>query len=74
MGDQGSAFEWRRRRDRTDKALERVGDAPWNLLSRGLVTDSAKRQVYEEGTPGQAEILKAPGKHSLSTGGGGRYS
>jgi len=66
MGDQGSAFEWRRGRDRTDKTLERVEDAPWNLLSRGLVTNSAKRKVYEAGIQGRAEILKAPGKHTLS--------
>ena len=66
MGDQGSAFEWRRKRDRLDKALERIERAPWTLLSRGLVTNPQKRKLYEEGIPGRAEIFEAPGKHSLS--------
>lgn len=65
--DQGSGFEWRRKRGRLNKTLERVEDVPWNLLSRrGLLTDSAKRKLYEEGIEGRAEILKAPGKHSVS--------
>jgi hypothetical protein len=67
VADQGSAFEWRRKRDRLDKMLERAGDTPWNLFSpRGLVTNSQKRKVYEEGIQGRAEILKAPGKWSRS--------
>jgi hypothetical protein len=66
MGDQSSAYEWRRKRDRVDKAIERIENAPWSLLSRGLVTTSQKRKVYEEGIPGRAEILEAPGKHSRS--------
>ena len=43
MSDQGSAFEWRRKRDRVDKLLERVEHAPQSLLSRGLVTIPQKR-------------------------------
>jgi hypothetical protein len=66
VSDQGSAFEWRRKRDGLDKTLEKVSDVPWNLLNRGLVTDSQKRRVYENGIRGRAEILKSPGKHSLS--------
>jgi hypothetical protein len=67
MGDQGSAFEWRRKRDGVDKLVERIEDAPYNLFTRrGLVTNSAKRKIYEEGIPGRAEILKAPSEHSLS--------
>jgi hypothetical protein len=66
MGDQGSAYEWRRKRDRVDKALEKIENAPWTLINRGLVTIPQKRKLYEEGIPGRAEILEAPGKHSLS--------
>ena len=66
MSDQSSAFEWRRKRDRVDKLLERVEHSPQSLLSRGLVTIPQKRKVYEEGIVGRAEILKSPGEHSLS--------
>jgi hypothetical protein len=67
MGDQGSAYEWRRRRDRVDKALEIAEHAPQTLFARrGLVTIPQKRKVYEQGLRGQAEILEAPGKHSHS--------
>ena len=66
MSDQGSAFEWRRKRDRVNKLLERVEHSPQSLLSRGLVTIPQKRKVYEEGIVGRAEILKSPGKRSLS--------
>ena len=66
MSDQGSAFEWRRKRDRVDKLLERVEHSPQGLLSRGLVTIPQKRKVYEKGIVGRAEIFKSPGTHSLS--------
>lgn len=66
MGDQASAFEWRRKRDRVDKLLETVEHAPQSLFSRGLVTIPQKRKVYEEGIVGRAEILKSPRAHSLS--------
>jgi hypothetical protein len=66
--DQGSGFEWRRKRGRVNRTLERIEDIPYNLLSRrGAITDSAKRKLYEEGIPGQALILKAPGERSIST-------
>ena len=58
MGDQSSAFEWRRKRDGIDKTLERIENAPWTLLNRGLVTTPQKRKVYEEGIVGRAEILE----------------
>jgi hypothetical protein len=67
MGDQSSAFEWRRKRDRVDKVLEIAEHAPQTLFARrGLVTIPQKRKVYETGIVGRAEILKAPGKHSHS--------
>jgi hypothetical protein len=67
MGDQGSAYEWRRKRDRVDKALEMVEHAPRTLFARrGLVTIPQKRKVYETGIRGHAKILKAPGEHSRS--------
>ena len=58
--------EWRQKRDRVDKAIERVEDAPWTLLERGLVTNAQKRKVYENGVQGRAKILKAPSKRSRS--------
>ena len=67
MGDQSSAYEWRRKRDRVDKALEIAEHSPQTLFARrGLVTIPQKRKVYEQGIKGQAEILEAPGKHSRS--------
>jgi hypothetical protein len=69
-GDQGSGYEWRRKRSRLNRLLERVEDVPWNLLSRrGLLTNSAKRRLYETGVRGRAEILEAPGKYAVSQGG-----
>ena len=66
MKGRESAYPWRRERDRFNRVFDRVEDAPFNLLSRGLTTNSAKRKVYLEGIRGQAEILEAPGEHSLS--------
>jgi hypothetical protein len=67
MGDQSSAYEWRRKRDRVDKALEIAEHSPQTLFARrGLVTIPQKRKVYEQGIKGQAEILEAPGRHSRS--------
>jgi hypothetical protein len=66
VSSQGSAYEWRRKRDGVDKLLERIEHSPQSLLSRGLVTIPQKRKVYEEGIVGRAQILEAPGKHTLS--------
>jgi hypothetical protein len=68
VSDQGSGFEWRRKRSGINKGLERVEDVPWNVLGgrRGLLTDSAKRRLYESGIKARAEVLRAPGEHSVS--------
>jgi hypothetical protein len=65
--DQGSGFEWRRKRGWLNKTLEKVEDLPYNVVSRrGAITDSAKRKLYEEGIAGQAQILKAPAHQATS--------
>jgi hypothetical protein len=65
--DQGSGFEWRRKRGWLNKTLEKVEDLPYNVVSRrGAITDSAKRKLYEEGIAGQAQILKAPTEKATS--------
>jgi len=65
--DQGSGFEWRRKRGWLNKTLEKVEDLPYNAVSRrGAITDSAKRKLYEEGIAGQAQILKAPSEKATS--------
>jgi hypothetical protein len=65
--DQGSGFEWRRKRGWLNKTLEKVEDLPYNVASRsGAITDSAKRKLYEEGIAGQAQILKAPSEKATS--------
>jgi hypothetical protein len=66
-GDQGSGFEWRRKRGWLNRTIEKVEDAPYNVLSGGRpLTDSAKRKLYEEGIAGQAQILKAPSERAIS--------
>jgi hypothetical protein len=65
--DQGSGFEWRRKRGWLNRTIEKVEDAPTNVLFRGrAVSDSAKRRLYENGIKGQALILEAPGRSSVS--------
>jgi hypothetical protein len=66
--DQGSGFEWRRKRGWLNSTLEKVEDLPYNVVSRrGAITDSAKRKLYEQGIAGQAQILKAPADQATST-------
>ena len=66
-GDQGSGYEWRRKRGWLNRTLERVEDVPVNVLGRGRqLTDSAKRRLYEQGKQGRAQILKAPGERAIS--------
>ena len=65
--DQGSGFEWRRKRGWLNRAIEKVEDAPYNVVSGGRpLTDSAKRKLYEQGIAGQAQILKAPSDRAIS--------
>jgi hypothetical protein len=66
--DQGSGFEWRRKRGRFNRAYEKLGDLPENLLTprRALLTDAAKRKLYETGIAGQATVLEAPSERTVS--------
>ena len=42
MGDQGSAFEWRRKGDRLSRVLERAEDSPWTCSS-GAASSPTRR-------------------------------
>jgi hypothetical protein len=65
--DQGSGFEWRRKRGWLNRTLEKVEDLPYNVVSgRKALTDSAKRKLFEDGIAGQAQILKAPSERAIS--------
>ncbi len=65
--DQGSGFEWRRKRGWLNRTLEKVEDLPYNVVSGGgALTDSAKRKLFEDGIVGQAQILKAPSEWATS--------
>jgi hypothetical protein len=65
--DQGSGFEWRRKRGWLNRTLEKVEDLPYKVVSGGRpLTDSAKRKLFEDGIVGQAQILKAPSERATS--------
>jgi hypothetical protein len=65
--DQGSGFEWRRKRGWLNRTLENVQDLPYNVVSGGRpLTDSAKRKLFENGIVGQAQILKSPSGRAIS--------
>src|SRR3954469_265700 len=65
--DQGSGFEWRRKRGWLNKTLEKVEDLPYNVVSRGRpLTDPATRRLFEDGIVGQAQILKSPSGRAIS--------
>jgi hypothetical protein len=65
--DQGSGFEWRRKRGWLNRTIEKVEGVPYNVLSGGRpLTDSAKRKLFEDGIAGQAQILKAPSDRAIS--------
>jgi hypothetical protein len=65
--DQGTGFEWRRKRGWLNRTIEKVEELPANVLFGGrAVSDSAKRKLYEQGLKGQALILEAPGRGRVS--------
>jgi hypothetical protein len=65
--DQGSGFEWRRKRGWLNRTLKKVEDLPYNVVSGGRpLTDSAKRKLFEDGIVGQAQILNAPSERATS--------
>jgi len=60
--------KWLDRIAKVDRTVERIADAPANLVGRGRpISDSAKRDLWEKGVAGTATILKAPSKHRVST-------
>jgi hypothetical protein len=60
--------KWMDRIAKLDRTVERVADAPANLVGRGRpISDSAKRDLYEKGIDGVATVVKAPSKHRVST-------
>ncbi len=62
-----STFEHRDKRGRLNATLEKLEDAPMNLIGRGrAITDSAKRALYENGTVGRTTVLKGPPAPSAS--------
>lgn len=60
--------KWMDRIAKIDRTVERIADAPANLVGRGRpITDSAKRDLWEKGVNGVATVVKAPSKHRVST-------
>jgi hypothetical protein len=58
---------WIDRLRKLDRTVERVVDAPANLVGRGRpISDSAKRDLAEKGLDGVATVVKAPSKHQVS--------
>ena len=59
--------EWKQKRGWLNRTLEKVEDLPVRAFTRDRpITDSAKRELYEKGIPGQAEILEAPSERRVS--------
>lgn len=59
--------KWMNRIAKVDRTVERIADAPANLVGRGRpISDSAKRDLWEKGVDGVATVLKAPSKHRVS--------
>jgi hypothetical protein len=59
--------KWMDRIAKVDRTVERIADAPANLVGRGRpISDSAKRDLWEKGVDGVATVLKAPSKHRVS--------
>jgi hypothetical protein len=64
----GGRRKWMDRIAKLDRTVERIADAPANLVGRGRpITDSAKRDLWEKGVSGVATVVKAPSKHRIST-------
>jgi hypothetical protein len=59
--------EWKQKRGWLNRTLEKVEDLPVRAFSGSRpITDSAKRELYEQGIVGQAEILEAPSERRVS--------
>jgi hypothetical protein len=65
MGDR--ITEWKQKRGWLNRTLEKVEDMPIRAFTRDRpITDSARRELYEKGIVGQAEILEAPSERRVS--------
>ncbi len=59
--------EWKQKRGWLNRTLEKVEDLPVRAFTRDRpITDSARRELYEKGIVGQAEILEAPSERRVS--------
>lgn len=59
--------EWKQKRGWLNRTLEKVEDMPVRAFTGDRpITDSAKRELYEKGIVGQAEILEAPSERRVS--------
>ena len=66
MAEEGRR-KWLDRIAKADRTVERIADAPANLVDRGRpISDSAKRDLWEKGVDGIATVPKAPSKHRVS--------
>jgi hypothetical protein len=67
MANKDSVPEWKRKRGWLNRTLEKVEDFPVRAFTRDRpITDSARREIYEKGIVGQAEILEAPSERRVS--------
>jgi hypothetical protein len=59
--------KWLDRVRKIDRMVDRVADAPANLVGGGRpISDTAKRDLYEKGLDGVATVVKAPSKGRVS--------
>jgi hypothetical protein len=59
--------KWIDRIKKVDRMVDRVADAPANLVGGGrAISDTAKRDLYEKGLDGVATVVKAPSKGRVS--------
>jgi hypothetical protein len=66
--DPDSKYEWRRPRGDLHPRYERVNDAFDKLFARGsLASNVDKRELFENGVEGRAEILAAPRKRRVDS-------
>lgn len=62
-----SVHQWKRPTSGLNRRLEKLEDLPVNLFSRRHpITVSQKRELYENGIPARATILKRPSEKRVS--------
>jgi hypothetical protein len=58
---------WLDRAVKVERTAERIADLPANMVGRGRpISNSAKRDLYENGVNAVATVLKAPSKHRIT--------